>query len=300
MNIADEKPIHSLSFDVEEHFQVSAFWSASRRRQWDQFESRVESNTRRIADILAQKNTQATFFILGWVAERYPGLIKALADQGHEIASHGYGHELVAMQTPEQFRQDVRRAKNILENLTGKPIIGYRAPSFSITAQTLWALSILVEEGHHYDSSIYDRFQRSEKAGVREGTYSIDTAGGRIWEVSPSTMNLCGIQLPVAGGGYFRFLPYAASKTFLRQLEKKGAQLVMYFHPWELDPEQPRMDGPWLSRFRHYINLHKTENRLLCLLEDFRFAPIREVFGPMTQCVVNEPVSSVVNSGRHA
>jgi polysaccharide deacetylase family protein (PEP-CTERM system associated) len=300
MNIADEKPIHCLSFDVEEHFQVSAFWSASRRRQWDQFESRVESNTRRIADILAQKKTQATFFVLGWVAERYPGLIKALADQGHEIASHGYGHELVAMQTPEQFRQDVRRAKEILENLTGKPIIGYRAPSFSITAETLWALSILVEEGHQYDSSIYDRFQRAEKAGIREGSYSIDTAAGRIWEVSPSTMNLCGIQLPVAGGGYFRFLPYAASKTFLRQLEKKGAQLVMYFHPWEIDPEQPRMDGPWLSRFRHYINLHKTENRLICLLQDFRFAPIREVIGPMTQCAVNVPVNSVVNSGCHA
>jgi polysaccharide deacetylase family protein (PEP-CTERM system associated) len=283
MNIADEKPIHCLSFDVEEHFQVSAFWSESRRRQWDRFESRVESNTKRIADILAQKNTQATFFVLGWVAERYPGLIKALADQGHEIASHGYGHELVTMQTPEQFRQDVRRAKDILENLTGKPIIGYRAPSFSITLKTSWALPILVEEGHQYDSSIYDRFQRSEKVAIREGSHWIDTAAGRIWEVSPSTINLCGIQLPIGGGGYFRFLPYAASKTFLRQLEKQGAQLVMYFHPWEIDPEQPRMDGVWLSRFRHYINLHKTENRLICLLQDFRFAPICEVIGPITQ-----------------
>jgi polysaccharide deacetylase family protein (PEP-CTERM system associated) len=283
MNSADGKPVHSLSFDVEEHFQVSAFWSDSRRRQWDQFESRVESNTKRIADILAQKNTKATFFILGWVAERYTGLIKALANQGHEIASHGYGHELVTMQTPERFRQDVRRAKDILENLTGKPVIGYRAPSFSITPKTSWAISILVEEGHQYDSSIYGRFQRAEKAGIREGSYVIDTAAGRIWEVSPSTMNLCGIQLPVAGGGYFRFLPYAASKAFLRQLEKQGAQIVMYFHPWEIDPEQPRMDGPWLSRLRHYMNLHKTEDRLRCLLQDFRFAPICEAIRPMTQ-----------------
>ncbi len=283
MNSADGKPIHNLSFDVEEHFHVSAFWSDLRRRQWDQFESRVEINTKRIADILAQKNTKATFFVLGWVAERYPGLIKALADQGHEIASHGYGHELVTRQTPERFRQDVKRAKDILENLTGKPVIGYRAPSFSITAKTLWAISILVEQGHQYDSSIYNRFHRSEKAGIREGSYVIDTAAGSIWEVSPSTMNLCGIQLPVAGGGYFRLLPYAASKAFLRQLEKQGAQIVMYFHPWEIDPEQPRMDGPWLSRIRHYMNLHKMEDRLRCLLQDFRFAPICEVIRPMTQ-----------------
>jgi polysaccharide deacetylase family protein (PEP-CTERM system associated) len=283
MSFAGGKPMHCLSFDVEEHFQVSAFWSEARRQQWDKYESRVENNTRKLVELLAQHDTKATFFVLGWVAERHPGMVKDLASEGHEIASHGYGHELITMQTPEQFRQDVRRAKEILENLTGKPIIGYRAPSFSITSETSWALSILIEEGHQYDSSIYDRFQRSEKAGTREGSYPIDTAAGRIWEVSPSTMNVCGIQFPVAGGGYFRFLPYAASKTFLRQLEKQGAQLIMYLHPWEIDPEQPRMNGPWLSRFRHYINLHKTEDRLICLLQDFRFAPIREVIGPITQ-----------------
>jgi polysaccharide deacetylase family protein (PEP-CTERM system associated) len=283
MNGVRKKPVHSLSFDVEEHFQVSAFWSEARRCQWDQLESRVESNTKRITDILAQNNTRATFFVLGWVAERHPSLVKDLASEGHEIASHGYGHELVSAQTPDQFRRDVRKAKSILEDLTGKPIIGYRAPSFSITTETLWALSILVEEGHLYDSSIYERFRRFNRAVGHETHYSIDTSADRIVEVSPSTLKVCGVQLPVAGGGYFRLFPYAASRMFLRQLEKRGVQLVMYVHPWEIDPDQPRMKGPLLSRFRHYINLHKTADRLKCLLHDFRFAPIREVIGLMTR-----------------
>jgi polysaccharide deacetylase family protein (PEP-CTERM system associated) len=281
MTMVSGGQVHCLSFDVEEHFQVSAFWSEARRQQWDQYEGRVERNTRKLADLLAEHDTKATFFVLGWVAERHPRLVKALADQGHEIASHGYGHELVTTQTPEQFREDVRKAKSILEDLTGTPIVGYRAPSFSITAETSWALSTLVEEGHQYDSSIYDRFQRSYKVGLREGSFPIDTDAGRIWEVSPSTMNLCGVRLPVAGGGYFRLLPYAVSKTFLRQLEKQGAQLVMYLHPWEIDPEQPRMDGPWLSRLRHYLNLDKTQERLNRLLTDFKFGPIQKVVGPI-------------------
>jgi len=283
MSCADGKPIHCLSFDVEEHFQVSAFWSESRRRKWDHYESRVESNTRKVANTLAAHGTKATFFVLGWVAERYPGLIKDLADQGHEIASHGYGHELVTTQTPEEFRQDVRKAKDILENLTGIPINGYRAPSFSITAKTSWALQILVEEGYLYDSSMYDRFHRSKNNGRIEGSSEIKTTAGTIWEIPLSTVNVLGFQIPVAGGGYFRLFPYAASKAFLKKLERRGTTVVMYLHPWEIDPEQPRMDGPWLSRVRHYINLHKTENRLICLLQDFRFAPIREVIGPIAQ-----------------
>ncbi len=287
-NGACENLVHSLSFDVEEHFQVAAFWSEARRRQWDQLESRVESNTKRIADILAQNNTQATFFVLGWVAERHPALVKYLASEGHEIASHGYGHELVSAQTPDQFRRDVGKAKRILEDLTGKPIIGYRAPSFSITAETFWALSILIQEGHLYDSSIYDRFHRSDRAVGHETHHSIDTPAGRILEVSPSTINVCGFQLPVAGGGYFRLFPYATSRMFLRQLEKRGAQLVMYVHPWELDQDQPRMKGPLLSRFRHYINLHKTEDRLIRLLRDFRFAPIREATRRLLRCANND------------
>jgi polysaccharide deacetylase family protein (PEP-CTERM system associated) len=269
--------MHCLSFDVEEHFQVSAFWSEARRQQWDRYESRVEDNTRKLVELLAQHGTKATFFVLGWVAERHPDIVKLLVGQGHEIASHGYGHELVTTQSPEQFRHDVRKAKDILEHLTGSPVLGYRAPSFSITDQSQWALTILVEEGYSYDSSMYDRFQPSENARENNGLVQIDTVAGRIWEISPSTLNVCGFQVPVAGGGYFRLFPYATSKTFLQRLEKQGVKLVMYLHPWEIDPEQPRMDGPWISQIRHYLNLQKTQERLSRLLTDFRFGPMRDI-----------------------
>ena len=283
---AQGSPKHVLSFDVEEHFQVAAFWSVARRREWDQLTSRVERNTRKIADLLSEHSTKATFFVLGWVAERHPDLVKDLAQQGHEVASHGYGHELVHTQTPSQFREDVRRSKQILEDLIGKPVVGYRAPSFSITAQTEWAISVLIEEGYRYDSSIYDRFRSTQGRSVtRAGTYQIQTEAGTIWEVSPSTVNACGLQLPVAGGGYFRLLPYATSKMFLKNLEKQGSQLVMYLHPWELDPEQPRMEGPVLSKVRHYLNLGKTEQRLRRLLKDFSFAPVNEVIRPIRDIV---------------
>lgn len=288
---AQEKLRHVLSFDVEEHFQVAAFWSDARRREWDQLASRVERNTRKIADLLSEHSTRATFFVLGWVAERHPGLVKDLAQYGHEIASHGYGHELVYTQTPTQFREDVRRSKQILEDLIGRQVMGYRAPSFSITSGTKWAISVLIEEGYRYDSSIYSRFRGTQGSNVtRASTYQLKTEAGTIWEVSPSTMNACGLQLPVAGGGYFRLFPYAASKMFLKRLEKKGAQLVMYLHPWELDPEQPRMDGPVLSKIRHYMNLGKTEQRLRLLLNDFYFAPIHEVVHPIQIIVEGEGV----------
>lgn len=277
MSVASLRPMHCLSFDVEEHFQVSAFWSEARRQQWDRYESRVEDNTRKLVELLAQHGTKATFFVLGWVAERHPDLVKLLVGQGHEIASHGYGHELVTTQSPEQFRHDVRKAKDILEHLTGSPVLGYRAPSFSITDQSQWALTILVEEGYSYDSSMYGRFQPSENARENNGLVQIDTVAGRIWEISPSTLNVCGFQIPVAGGGYFRLFPYATSKTFLQRLEKQGAKLVMYLHPWEIDPEQPRMDGPWISQIRHYLNLQKTQERLSRLLTDFRFGPMKEI-----------------------
>lgn len=281
MSMPAERPIHCLSFDVEEHFQVSAFWSDARRQEWDRYESRVERNTRLLAELLAKHGMKATFFILGWVAERHPELVKSLAAQGHEVASHGYGHELVTTQSPARFRQDVRVAKKILEDLTGNPVVGYRAPSFSITSETAWALSILVEEGYVYDSSIYDRFRRTESEKRLACGFEIATPAGKIWEVPPSTIEMLGLQIPVAGGGYFRLFPYAASKNFLRRLERQGAKLVMYLHPWEFDPEQPRMDGSWLSQFRHYLNLHKTEERLIALLEDFQFGAIAQVMRPL-------------------
>ncbi|MEK7237423.1 MAG: polysaccharide deacetylase family protein, partial [Nitrospirota bacterium] len=197
MSMPAERPIHCLSFDVEEHFQVSAFWSDARRQEWDRYESRVERNTRLLAELLAKHGMKATFFILGWVAERHPELVKSLAAQGHEVASHGYGHELVTTQSPERFRQDVRVAKEILEDLTGSPVVGYRAPSFSITSETAWALSILVEEGYTYDSSIYDRFRRTETERRLACGFEIVTPAGRIWEVPPSTLQMLGLQIPV-------------------------------------------------------------------------------------------------------
>jgi len=276
---------HVLSFDVEEHFQVSAFWSNARRQQWDQLESRVEQNTVRLMKLLAQAGTRATFFVLGWVAERHPELIKALAQQGHEIASHGYGHELVTHQTDREFRDDVRRSKQILEDLTGEKVFGYRAPSFSITDQTPWALEILAEEDYLYDSSSYARLQRSEKVMSVGDVREIVTTSGNIYEVALSTASIWGLQFPIAGGGYFRLFPYSASRIFLRQFEKAGRQLVMYFHPWEIDPDQPRMDGPLVSKCRHYLNLKRTEKRLQSLLRDFSFAPIVEVVQPIHEMV---------------
>ena len=276
---------HVLSFDVEEHFQVSAFWSDARRQQWDRLESRVEQNTLRLAELLAHTETKATFFVLGWVAERHPGLVKALVKQGHEIASHGYGHELVTNQTESEFRDDVRRSKHILEDLTGEMVSGYRAPSFSITDRTPWALAILVEEGYLYDSSMYARFQRAEKVGTQGCVREIVTMAGPIFEIALLTKNLCGIQLPTPGGGYFRLFPYSASRMFLRQLEKSGTQFVMYLHPWEIDPTQPRMDGPLVSKVRHYLNLKRTEQRLQYLLRDFSFAPVVDTVQPIREMV---------------
>ena len=283
MSVAGGKLMHCLSFDVEEHFQVSAFWSEARRQQWDTCESRVENNTRKLVELLAQHDTKATFFVLGWVAERYPGLVKMLVEQGHEIASHGYGHELITGQTPGMFRDDVRRAKGILEDICGKRVYGYRAPSFSITKDTKWAIAVLTEEGYLYDSSIFPVLHdRYGMPGADPTIHLLRGEAGCIWEVPPTTANILGMRLPVAGGGYFRLYPYPLLRTLLKRSERSGLPLVMYLHPWELDPDQPRMDGSWLSRFRHYLNLHKTQDRLRSLLMDFRFNAIQKVLEPMT------------------
>jgi len=275
---------HCLSFDVEEHFQVSAFESPMRRRHWDQFESRVQTNTEKLLELLAKNGVQATFFILGWVAERYPSLVRQIASAGHEVASHGYAHELITSQTPVVFREDIRKAKAILEGILSKPVLGYRAPSFSITKDTMWATQVLVEEGYIYDSSIFPVVH--DRYGVPSANpelHQLSTASGLLWEVPPSTVKCLGVRLPVAGGGYFRLYPYPVLRALLRKLEGEGAPLVMYMHPWEFDPDQPRMEGSMVSRMRHYLNLDKTEGRMRALLEDFSFAPIRQVFPQIEQ-----------------
>jgi len=211
--------------------------------------------------------------------------VRALATEGHEVASHGYGHELVTSQTPRSFREDVQRSKQILEDLTGKSVVGYRAPSFSITDRTPWAFPILAEAGYLYDSSIYKRFRCAAASTSSAKAVPVKTEFGVVWEVPPSTMSVCGFHIPVAGGGYFRLFPYAVSRLCLRQLERQGAQLVVYLHPWEIDPEQPRMEGPVLSKFRHYLNLERTKYRLTCLLEEFVFAPVVEAVRPVADAV---------------
>ncbi len=268
--------MHGISFDIEEHFQVAAFDSVARRRHWETHESRVEQNTQVILDVLDQRGIKATMFVLGWVAERNKPLVRRIVDAGHELASHGYGHELITAQHPYTFREDVSRAKKILEDIGGKPVLGYRAPTFSITKETEWALPILVEEGYSYDSSIvpivHDYYGIP---GARPMIHTLKTNSGPIVEVPPSTCNLAGFTLPIAGGGYFRLFPYPILKKLLRRVESQGQPLIMYLHPWELDPRQPRMRGSMLSQFRHYLNLDKVHSRLTQLLKDFSFGPIQ-------------------------
>jgi polysaccharide deacetylase family protein (PEP-CTERM system associated) len=272
---------HCLTVDVEEHFQVSSFDSAEHRGRWDGLESRVERNTRAMLDLLAAHQARATFFVLGWVAERYPDLVRAIAAAGHEVASHGYAHEMVTDQTPDAFRRDVRRAKRLLEDITGGAVLGYRAPSFTITKTTLWALPILVEEGYRYDSSIvpivHDRYGLP---GAPAHPHAMATTGGSLWEVPPSTATLCGVTFPVGGGGYLRLYPLPFFLWLLRRVTRSGHPAVLYVHPWELDADQPRMNGSAFSRFRHYRNLDATAPRLRRLLGDFHFGPIREVAPP--------------------
>jgi len=278
------RQVHCLTFDIEEHFQVSAFESPMRRRHWDNFESRVERNTEKILELLRIRDVRATFFVLGWVAERHRKLIRKIADEGHEVASHGYAHELITLQTPIKFREDVRRTKAIIEEIVSRPVLGYRAPSFTITPDTTWAFRILVEEGYVYDSSVFPILHHTYgMPGAKTKSHVVLTESGPLWEFPLSTATMAGLRLPIAGGGYFRLFPYKLLRRLLKRVEASGQVLVMYLHPWELDPDQPRMHGPLLSRVRHYINLQKTEGRLMQLLEDFRFAPIRDAVPLMTK-----------------
>jgi polysaccharide deacetylase family protein (PEP-CTERM system associated) len=277
---------NALTIDVEEHYQVSAFERVVRYEDWDGYESRVESNTGKILNILAATGSRATFFILGWIAERHRDLVKSIHAEGHEVASHGYNHEVLTNMGPERFREDVRRSKALLEDIIACNVAGYRAPSFTIMKDTFWALPILVEEGYVYDSSIFPIFHdRYGMPSAEPYCHCLSTDAGPIWEVPPSTTQFAGIRIPIAGGGYFRLFPYLLLRRLLQNVADKGHPLVMYLHPWELDPQQPRIHGPLSSRLRHYLNLGKTEQRLIQLLNDFRFGPICEVIEPIAQRV---------------
>ncbi|MCC7009139.1 MAG: DUF3473 domain-containing protein [Acidobacteria bacterium] len=271
--------LNAMSIDVEDYFHVSVFDGLVPRARWDDMESRVVANTDRLLDLFDEFDVRSTFFVLGWVAERHRDLIARLAARGHEIASHGYGHRLIYDQTLAAFRDDVRRAKALLEDASGRRVIGYRAPSFSITPRSLWALDVLVEEGYEYDSSIFPI--RHDRYGIpvsHRSPYAIRRGGGAIVEVPGSTTRIGPVNVPVAGGGYFRLLPYWWTKWGIARVNRQEQRaVVFYLHPWELDPDQPRLPAGLLSRFRHYRNLEHAQARMRRLLGDFRFGPVATV-----------------------
>jgi polysaccharide deacetylase family protein (PEP-CTERM system associated) len=271
--------VNAMTIDVEDYFQVSAFDDVVKREEWEARPSRVVCNTMRLLQLFDEYSVKSTFFVLGWVADRFPGLVRDIAAAGHELASHGYGHRIVYSQTPDEFREDVRRAKGTIENVSGQEVGGYRAPSFSITKDSLWALDVLVEEGYRYDASIFPI--RHDRYGIPDAPrhrHVLTRPGGTLTEAPGSTVRVLGSNLPVAGGGYFRILPYWWTRWGIARLNRLEAQpAIFYLHPWEIDPDQPRLSASRLSRFRHYRNLDKAEPRLKRLLTDFRFGMLKDV-----------------------
>ncbi|MES1255870.1 MAG: XrtA system polysaccharide deacetylase, partial [Acidobacteriota bacterium] len=260
----------------EDYFQVSAFDAVVSRGDWDTLESRVVANTGRLLDLFARSGVTATFFVLGWVAERFPALVRQIAAAGHEIASHGYNHELVYSLTPQQFREDVRAAKRRLEDAGGVPVLGYRAPSFSIVESSLWALDVLLEEGYTYDASIFPiHHDRYGIPNAERHKHVIERPGGALVEMPASTVRVAGVNLPIGGGGYFRLLPYAWTRWGIRRANQTERRpVVFYLHPWEVDPDQPRFAVGLTTRVRHYTGLSTTLQRLERLLGDFQFDSI--------------------------
>lgn len=272
-------PVNAMSVDVEDYFQVWAFEDQISRKDWASLECRVSANVDRILEMFEQRGVRATFFILGWVAERYPALVRRMAALGHEIASHGYDHKRVFDLTPEQFRDDVSRTKRLLEDLAGMEVSGYRAPSYSIDERNLWALDVLQECGYRYSSSIYP--VAHDIYGMPEAPrFAFRTRPTGLLELPVTTVEVGSMRLPAGGGGYFRLWPYSVSRWMLKRINERDRQpAIFYFHPWEVDPQQPRVRNARLkSRVRHYLNLSQVESRLARLLADFRWAPVRSVF----------------------
>jgi polysaccharide deacetylase family protein (PEP-CTERM system associated) len=270
---------NALTVDVEDYFHVAALAPNIPRDSWTLRESRVVGNTLRLLAIFDHFDVRGTFFVLGWVAERYPQLVRDIAARGHEIACHGYSHRLVYEQSSEEFYDETRRAKKLLEDITGSGVLGYRAASYSIVRRSLWALDVLVELGFAYDSSIFPvRHDRYGIPNAERAPHRMSTPNGKsIVEWPLSTAKIFGIRVPVAGGGYFRLLPYSLSHWGLASINRREQRpFVFYLHPWEIDPAQPRVAASWLSRFRHYTNLGECETRLRRLLSAFPFGTARD------------------------
>lgn len=269
---------NAISIDLEDWFCVYNLSDAIKREDWDKQELRVEKSTRRILKLLARHNTRATFFLLGWIAERVPDLVEEIHAAGHEIATHGYSHRLLTEMAPGEFRNDLDKALRITEKITDEKILGFRAPSFSITPQTMWAFEVLEDCGLRYDSSVFPVGFHPDY-GIPTAPLSVYPISDRLTEFPISCVDILGRRIPVSGGGYFRAYPYWLSKFFITRCNREGRSVVFYIHPWEFDVDQPRISLSILKRWRHYINLQKTEKRFDKLLTDFEFVPIREVLG---------------------
>lgn len=267
-----------MSVDVEDYFQVSAFEPYVDRHTWDSRECRVEQNVDKILSLFDRHGAKATFFTLGWIAKRYPAMVRRIVEQGHELASHGWSHVRVTQQNQDEFRQDVIKTKALLEDLSGKAVIGYRAASYSIGAGNLWALDVLKETGHSYSSSIYPI--KHDLYGMPEAPrFAFSPKGDGFFEFPVTTVRLGGKNLPCGGGGWFRLVPYVGMRWAMRQVNRvDGEAAIFYFHPWEIDPDQPRQQGlDGKTRFRHYLNLKRMEARLDRLLGDFSWGRMDEV-----------------------
>lgn len=269
---------NAMSIDVEDYFQVSAFAPHIRREDWSGLECRVERNIGRILELLADQQVKATFFTLGWIAERYPQVVRAIVAGGHELASHGYGHERASDLNPAAFLADIASAKKLLEDLGGVPVVGYRAPSFSIGKGNLWAFDVLLDAGYRYSSSVYPIAH--DHYGMPDSPRFAYPVRDGLLEIPVTTLRLGARNLPSSGGGYFRLLPYALSRWMMRRVnEVDGEPAVFYFHPREIDPDQPRIAGiDAKTRFRHYVNISRTEGRIARLLQDFRWGRMDEIF----------------------
>lgn len=269
--------INALTFDIEDWFQVENLKEAVSIHDWDRYELRVASNTEKILKALRENNTKATFFVLGWIAERCFNLVKEIDREGHEVASHGYSHKLIYNMTQEEFREDVRKSKSLLEDIIHKKVFGYRAPSFSIIKESLWALDILKESGFSYDSSLFPlRFH--DRYGFKECDGNPFYWPNGLFEIPLAVYHLARFPLPLAGGGYFRLFPYAYFKFFLKKINNTNRRFTFYLHPWEFDPDQPKLKVSLSYQFRHYVNLDRTDRQLRKLIKDFDFDRIDSAY----------------------
>ena len=270
---------HAFTVDVEEYFQVEAFSDRIEKKDWDRYPRRVDEQTDRLLDILRSFHVQGTFFILGWLAERYPALIRRIAEAGHEIASHGFDHKMISHMTPEEFREDIRKTKGVLEGITGSEVLGYRAPTFSIIEKTAWAYEILLHEGYRYSSSVFpiwhDRYGWP-KFGNHPRRMAFNEVG-EIWEVPLTVGSLGPLKIPFGGGGYLRSYPFFLTKALFRSLARKGKPAVIYIHPWELDRNQPVVHAPFMRRLRHHLGIPKMERKLTNLLQWMQFGTVAQL-----------------------